>query len=566
MSKICKKAQKTFISFLLTIVMVLLTVMPALAEESAVPSLDISQWAVGILNEGERYGIYPLEWYYDNFRTEISQERLEALLNAVAAKIGALGLKEKEDFTPVPYKGDCSRDDVVTRLYNIVAKYELPITVSESPADYMQERGILKGTPRGLELEQGCNTEDAVVLAVRLINDTYNLVQAGAKGLAWKVENKGNVVYLLGSIHIGSSDLYPIDQRLLQAFYESDALIVEANLYDQQNVLDYYMEKATYQDGTTIKDNISQETYEKLLLVFEMYGMPEEIYGLFKPWSLANTLSVLSVTSSENIEEGAQSANLGVDVYFLSNAVLLQKPIYELEGLKFQVDLFDGLSPEYQDYYLNMVLNSILGIQTEDTETEETENETGMDENMADTETEAAEAETEEATGTEAEETEAEAETTEAEKEIMDEAEQTEVTEEAEDAEEAEEAEKAEVTEDEDKAEIIETEETESNEEEAEVIYDSATLLAEWLKLWRNGDIEGFARSYRQSNDESDDELSALLFGKRDQNMADKIIELLESDEKGTYFVVIGAGHLVVENTVIDKLREKGYIVEEFYK
>ena len=93
----------------------------------------------------------------------------------------------------------------------------------------MQERNILNGTSKGLELDKVCTTEEAVILAARLIEDTYNLLDAGSKGFAWKVEHNGNIIYFLGSIHIGNSQLYPISQNfgILQRIR---CLIVEANL------------------------------------------------------------------------------------------------------------------------------------------------------------------------------------------------------------------------------------------------------------------------------------------------------------------------------------------------
>ena len=57
-----------------------------------------------------------------------------------------------------------------------------------------------------------------------------------------------------------------------------------------------------------------------------------------------------------------------------------------------------------------------------------------------------------------------------------------------------------------------------------------------------------------------------MLFGQRDQDMADKLADLLEKDDEVTYFVVIGAGHLVKAGTVRDQLENKGYVVERFWK
>lgn len=359
------------------------------------------------------------------------------------------------------------------RLYNILAQYELPI--GESPVEYMVNRGILAGTGNGLGLDQICTTEQAVLFSIRLIYDTYTQLEAGAKGFAWKVENDGKTIYFLGSIHLANSDIYPINAELMKAFVESDALIVEANILNQQVGIEYYYEKAMYQDGTTLKDNISEETYEKVAMVFDSYGIPEEQYNYFKPWYIANNLSGLSSTNSNDIEEGQEAANLGIDMYFLTNAILMQKPIFELEGVRYQTDLFDSLSKEIQEEYLNAALDSILEPESEEVE---------------------------------------------------------------------------------DAEELIYTEE----------INDAAELLNLWLNQWKEGDIEGFASSFNEVYSITEDEFSTMLFGERDKNMTEQIIELLELENDFTVFVVVGSGHFVLPGTIIDQLIEKGYDVKVFYQ
>lgn len=447
---------KTIVSLSIIFTILLTFIVPIWAIEFPTP--DISPWALITLNEGERYGIYTTDWYYDGFREEISQERLELLLENTASKIEALELNKNEHFTPIPSKGDRTREDVLIRLYNILAQYDIP--VGDSHIDYMLEKNILRGTGSGLDLNSICTTEQAVVFATRLIEDTYNLLDAGAKGLAWKVEHNGNTVYLLGSIHAGNSLIYPINDKLKEAFYESDALLVEANILNMGNQLEGLIELITYQDGTTLKDHISEKTYQKLLQVSEIYGMPIELFEEFKPWSIGITLETLSMTDIDNVDGNLPSAILGIDLYFMSHAQIIQMPIIELEGLSHQSDLFDNLSSEFQDQYLNKVLDNILN---------------PSDDHL-----------------------------------------------------------------------------------------DSVELLEEWLNQWKDGDIEGFTESYLKNAVDTEDEISNMLFGERDRNMAEKIIDLLESEEKGTYFVVVGAGHFVVPDTIIYQLKDKGYNVEVF--
>ncbi|KGR86188.1 TraB/GumN family protein [Lysinibacillus odysseyi] len=337
--------------------LMLTTVVPAIQAEEQAPLMpSISEWAVGTLNEGEKYGIYPVEWYYDGFLEEIPVEKANELLTLTEKKIAALGLAENKTYKPVKVKNDNTRGDIVKRLYNIAARYDLP--VGKDPVKYMQERHILQGSSKGLQLEKKATTQQAVLLAVRFIKDTYALAQQGAKGLAWVVEDEDTTVYLLGSIHVGTPDLYPFDEKLTTAFDESDALVVEANVLDMEG-LEYYTEKAMYADGITVKDAVAQETYAKLEQVANLYDLPMEQLELQKPWMLSNTLSLLGMEGSFEIAPEVMAMH-GIDNYFLVSALLQEKPVIELEGTKAQVDMFEALSKEAQEQGLVDVLDSIL--------------------------------------------------------------------------------------------------------------------------------------------------------------------------------------------------------------
>jgi len=92
---------------------------------------------------------------------------------------------------------------------------------------------------------------------------------------------------------------------------------------------------------------------------------------------------------------------------------------------------------------------------------------------------------------------------------------------------------------------------------------ESQMLMAEIVRYWKTGDeklmskllFEDALTDYPAFSDIYD-----KLFYDRNQQMTSKIIDMLES--KGTYFVVVGSGHLVGEKGVVNLLREKGYDAE----
>ena len=448
-----KKIMKTAVVTALGTSLMLTSVIPAVKAEQAMP--DISNWAIESLNEGEKFGIFPLEWYYEDFRTAISAERLNTLIELTEKKIAGLNLSKNETFTPAVVKGDNTRGDIVNRLYNIVAQYDAK--AGSDPVAYLQQHKVLLGSEKGLMLDEQATTQHAVIFAIRLIQDTYEQANAGAKGLAWIVEDEDTKIYLLGSIHLGTPELYPLHKKLTNAFNESEGLFVEANILDPAG-LDYYMEKALFTDGKTIKDVISKETYEKLEKVAAEIGMPIEELALQKPWLIANNFSTMTMDGAFGltVEEMAMH---GVDMQFLLTALLQQKPVYELEGMQAQVDMFEGLSAESQEQSLVEVLDSILE------PTSQTEEDTA--------------------------------------------------------------------------------------------------LLADWFTNWKKGDVEKFAASLAEMEGDTS-EYSQMLFGKRDEDMAKKLVSVLE-EQPGTFFVVVGSGHFLVDKNIRYHLEQSGYKVDSFY-
>ena len=445
---------KTVLATTLGTTLMLTSIMPAVKAEEVTP--DISSWALGTLNEGEKYGIFPIEWYYDGFRTAITTERLDSLIELTEQKIAGLNLDKNEGFKPVAIKGDGTRGDVINRLYNIAGQYKLDTV--EDAVTYMQKHKILQGSEKGLMLDQKATTQHAVIFAVRLIQDTFEQANAGAKGVAWVVEDEDTKVYMLGSIHVGTPEMYPMHKKLTKAFEESDGLFVEANLLDPTG-MDYYIEKAMFNDGRTIKDVVSEETYAKLQKVAAQLEIPIEELEMQKPWLLSNNFSSMMMDGAFGLT-AEEMAMHGVDMQFLLSAYLQQKPIYELEGVNAQVDMFEALSPEAQEESLVAALDGIL-------------------------------------------------------------------------------------------------EPTEQSEEDVQ-------LMADWFTNWVKGDVEKFAASLTEMEGDTS-EFNQMLFGKRDEEMAAKLVDVLE-EKQGTFFVVVGAGHFLVDKNIRYHLEQSGYEVKPFYQ
>lgn len=179
-------------------------------------------------------------------------------------------------------------------------------------------------------------------------------VKEGARGFMWEVKNNGNTVYLVGSIHIADDSFYPLRSAFEEAFAEADYLGVEIDISkaadkEQQQLI---MNMGTYQDGTTLKDHVSKDTYAKVGEILKQYEMKPNALDAFKPWVVETTISSL-----KSMEAGYE-AEAGIDLYFIQKAIERQLPVLELESYQSQLSMFDGFSKELQEKNLKSTLDN----------------------------------------------------------------------------------------------------------------------------------------------------------------------------------------------------------------
>lgn len=91
--------------------------------------------------------------------------------------------------------------------------------------------------------------------------------------------------------------------------------------------------------------------------------------------------------------------------------------------------------------------------------------------------------------------------------------------------------------------------------------------ISELLDSWSVGDVEMLAEMRSTIEFEREDYIQYVkaLTVDRDKRMAEKIEQFLQSNKEETYFIVVGALHLVGENSIIDILTNKGYHIENGY-
>ena len=173
-----------------------------------------------------------------------------------------------------------------------------------------------------------------------------DVLSQSQKSFLWKIQSETNTVYLLGSLHFARKEIYPLRQRIENAFDQSDFLVVEANVNDIGKAdFQKLMGSAIYPADDTLEKHLSTETYERVKKEMGGLGIPVELINKQKPWFLSMTMVAL-----ESLKLGFDP-NYGIDKYFLKKAEG-KKKILELESLDYQIGLFSNFSDKEQELLL----------------------------------------------------------------------------------------------------------------------------------------------------------------------------------------------------------------------
>ena len=156
------------------------------------------------------------------------------------------------------------------------------------------------------------------------------------RALFWQVQSTTAQVYLLGSIHYADQSFYPMRTEIEKAFDSADHLVVEINIDEDkaQKYRELVLQQGSFKGEKTIRDAISEETFQQLQFHLRRLGMPLEMVQKQKPGMLVLTLTAVQVMKMGFMPE------MGIDAYFLKQALAGDKNIIELETIEEQMDIF----------------------------------------------------------------------------------------------------------------------------------------------------------------------------------------------------------------------------------
>jgi len=188
------------------------------------------------------------------------------------------------------------------------------------------------------------------------------VAQAAAqdKSFLWQVQSDKSRIYILGSVHFLKQDNYPLKQTIEAAFDSTQKLLLEIDLKsaDAATVQRVTLEKGINRDGTTLRQNVSPDTYSLAEKQAKELGIDIRALGPLKPWVVALTMTSLQ------LQKLGFDPNAGVDRYLASRAMKYGKTIAGLETVTFQIGLMDQLSQSEQESMLRQSLQEMDRLET----------------------------------------------------------------------------------------------------------------------------------------------------------------------------------------------------------
>ncbi len=168
-------------------------------------------------------------------------------------------------------------------------------------------------------------------------------------------DDDGNIAWLFGSIHIGREDFYPLPDYVVDAFEGADSLAVELDIValEKDTSLQFKaLAPLLYNDGTTIKDHISQELYEKAVKILKEYNYYSSVMDMYCASFWSSTIESLLYA------EFGGDAELGIDRHMIDMAYESEKEITEIESAEFQYQMMADFDEDVQRMLLESAVQS----------------------------------------------------------------------------------------------------------------------------------------------------------------------------------------------------------------
>lgn len=177
---------------------------------------------------------------------------------------------------------------------------------------------------------------------------------AAHRGALFKVTDKGNTLYLYGTMHVGRADFYPLEPRIRAALAAAPTLALEIDMAgNPAAVAAAVQQHGMFPPGSPGYAGLAPERRQRIEAALRKQGLEPAAVAQLKPWMLVTMLAVF-----DTVKLGYDPA-LGVDDHLAKLARAGKTRIAELETMQYQAALLNRLPDEEQWRLLEETLENI---------------------------------------------------------------------------------------------------------------------------------------------------------------------------------------------------------------
>jgi len=149
--------------------------------------------------------------------------------------------------------------------------------------------------------------------------------------LMWKAASPTTTVYLVGSIHLGDSSMYPLPKEVESAFAVAKVLAVEINIKnaDEAKMMGLIQKYGLYTGDDSLTRHLPKETQAALDDYCTRHNVPRTGMEKLKPWLVSISIAQMAW------QQAGEDPSLGIDIHFLDESKPPQR-IDELETMESQ--------------------------------------------------------------------------------------------------------------------------------------------------------------------------------------------------------------------------------------
>jgi hypothetical protein len=166
------------------------------------------------------------------------------------------------------------------------------------------------------------------------------------------------VLYLYGTIHLGRVGTEPFNASVMAALRQSRRLAREADPSDTESTRTLAMRLGRYADGDELQRHVPPALMSRVRAYGEKNGLPADRIGRFKPWLLANMVSLSSMS------DAGLDASMGSELYLAGYARSARMPVVEIEGVEAQLRMLASLPDALQTAQLDESLDDVDSVQS----------------------------------------------------------------------------------------------------------------------------------------------------------------------------------------------------------